>query len=99
MPSWVPYYRRFIKGFGSLSSCLTPAVSLRAPHQVEWTRRMDSAYSELRSLLCDHVMLCVPSVNDELRLYTDASRDGIGACFCTWSETELSHLWPSSVVS
>ncbi len=43
------YYRRFIKGFGRLSSCLTPAVSLRAPRQVEWTRRMNSAYSELRS--------------------------------------------------
>ncbi len=74
------YYRRFIKGFGSLSSCLTPAISLRAPRQVEWTRGMNSAYSELRSLLCDHVMLCVPSVDDELRLYTDASGDGIGAC-------------------
>ncbi len=31
-------YRRFIKGFGSLSSHLTPSVSLRAPQLVEWTR-------------------------------------------------------------
>ncbi len=74
------YYRRFIKGFGSLSSHLTPAVSLRAPRQVEWTRRMESAYGELKQSLCDHVMLCIPSSSDDLRLYTDASGDGIGAC-------------------
>ncbi len=74
------YYRRFIKGFGSLSSHLTPAVSLRAHRQVEWTRRMESAYGELKQSLCDHVMLCVPSSSDDLRLYTDASGNGIEAC-------------------
>ncbi len=74
------YYRHFIKGFGSLSSHLTPATSLRAPHLVAWTGDMDAAFGELRQILCDHVMLYTPSLDDDLKLYTDASGDGIGAC-------------------
>ncbi len=74
------YYRRFIKGFGSLSALLTPSVSLRAPQQVEWTRGMIMAFGKLRSLLADNVALCVPSPDDNFVLYTDASGDGIGAC-------------------
>ncbi len=81
MPFWAQsYYRCFIKGFGSLSSHLTPATSLRAPHLVAWTGDMDAAFGELRQILCDHVMLYTPSLDDDLKLYTDASGDGIGAC-------------------
>ncbi len=84
------YYRRFIKGFGNLSSRLTPATSLRAPHLVTWTGEMDSAFRELQSLLCGHVMLYTPSPDDELKLYTDASGDGIGACLhCVRDGEEL----------
>ncbi len=84
------YYRRFIKGFGNLSSRLTPATSLRAPHLVTWTGEMGSAFRELQSLLCGHVMLYTPSPDDELKLYTDASGDGIGACLhCVRDGEEL----------
>ncbi len=74
------YYRRFIPGFGQFSSSLTPSVSLRAPLQVEWTSGMDDAFSKLKLLLADHVVLCVPRREDEMVIYTDASSDGIGAC-------------------
>ncbi len=74
------YYRRFIKGFGSLSSHLTPSVSLRAPQLVEWTRGMIRAYGELVDSLSSHVLLCIPTNNDEYILYTDVSGDGIGGC-------------------
>ncbi len=74
------YYRKFIAGFGQLSSALTPSVSLRATYQVDWTVGMDDAFGKLKELLADHVVLCVPRPDEDLVLYTDASGDGIGAC-------------------
>ncbi len=74
------YYRRFVKGFGNLSSLLTPSTSLRAPHLVAWTGEMDAAYGKLKQSLCANVLLYTLSPDDDLKLYTDASGDGIGAC-------------------
>ncbi len=73
------YYRKFMPGFGQLSSALTPSVSLHAPYQVDWTVGMDDTFGKLKELL-DHVVLCVPRPDEDLVLYTDASGDGIGAC-------------------
>ena len=41
---------------------------------------MIQAYGELVDSLSSHVMLCIPTNNDEYILYTDASGDGIGGC-------------------
>ncbi len=74
------YYRRFIPGFGQFSAVLTPSVSLRSPHQVDWTVGMKDAFGKIKDILANHVVLCVPRQDDEMVLYTDASGDGIGAC-------------------
>ncbi len=74
------YYRKFIPGFGQHSALLTPSVSLRAPYRVAWTEDMEHAFGELRRLLADSVVLCVPSDHEDLVMYTDASGIGIGAC-------------------
>lgn len=93
------YYRRFIPGFGQLSAVLTPSVSLRAPHQVDWTVGMEDAFGKIKDLLADHVVLCVPRQDDEMVLYTDASGDGIGACVSMQYVMVRSSPSHSSVVS
>ncbi len=40
---------------------------------------MDKAFRELRSSLCNNVVLCVPSVSDTYSLHTDASGAGLGS--------------------
>ncbi len=53
----VGYYRAFVKNFASLSSALTPAISLSAPRMVGWTAEMDTAFKLLRESLCNRVVL------------------------------------------
>ncbi len=74
------FYRQFIKGFAEFSSCLTPAVSLKAPQRVEWTPAMTTAFSKLCVSLCNSVVLHIPSRSDTFTLYTDASGAGVGRC-------------------
>ncbi len=40
---------------------------------------MDKAFRELRSSLCNNVVLCVSSVSDTYSLHTDASGAGLGS--------------------
>ncbi len=41
---------------------------------------MERVFGELKSLLCNACVLFIPSQNDPLRLYTDASGGGVGGC-------------------
>ncbi len=76
----VGYYRQFIPKFAYFSAQLTPAVSLGSPRLVSWSVSMINAFDVLCNGLCNHVMLVVPSVDDQYTLYTDASEMGIGGC-------------------
>jgi len=74
------YYRQFIPGFAAWSSALTPATSLKSPLRVCWSEEMTSAFSKLKTSLCDSCVLVIPSSEDVFVLHTDASGRGIGAC-------------------
>jgi len=76
----IGYYREFIPNFASYSCLLTPSTSLTAPLRVSWTEEMDSAFSKLKHLLCNAVVLFIPTQNDTFKLYTDASGGGVGGC-------------------
>ena len=73
------YYRKFIPGYAKLSAKLTPATSKNSPVTVQWTQDMESAFCELKNVLCDVTVLHVPLPGDVFSLHTDASGDGIGA--------------------
>ncbi len=95
------YYRRFIPGFDNLSAYLTPSVSLRTSNQVEWTADMEHSFSELRRLLSDHVVLCVPRQSDDLVLYTDASGEALEPVFTSFvmvPNSRLPSIADSSVI-
>ncbi len=75
----VGYYREFVQGFAKISSVLTPHTSPAAPRVLVWGQRMEEAFKSLRESLCKHVILCIPTLQDEFTLHTDASGDGLGA--------------------
>ena len=74
----INFYRRFVKDFHQHSSALTPYTSKAAPAKVEWTNAMELAFVSLKSSLCNHVCLCIPTPSDCFILETDASGTGIG---------------------
>ena len=73
------YYRRFVKGFASLSSILSPATSKSAPSVVGWTEERLEAFHCIKICLVNVCALTIPSQEDVFVLHTDASGAGIGA--------------------
>ena len=73
------YYRRFVKGFASLSSILSPATSKSALSVVGWTEERLEAFHHIKVCLVDVCALTIPSQEDTFILHTDASGAGIGA--------------------
>ena len=73
------YYRRFVKGFSSYSSLLSPSTAKLAPGVVVWTGEMLKAFHGLKVSLVNVCALTVPSLEDCFVLHTDASGAGVGA--------------------
>ena len=73
------YYRRFVKGFASLSSVLSPSTAKSAPSVVGWTEERLEAFHKIKVCLVDVCALTIPSQEDMFILHTDASGAGIGA--------------------
>ena len=73
------YYRKFVHGFASMSSLLSPSTAKSAPGVVCWEDGMLEAFNQLSVSLCNICVLTVPSPEDCFSLHTDASGRGIGA--------------------
>ena len=73
------YYRKFVKGFASMSSVLSPATSKPAPSVVGWTKEMLETFNNIKVCLVNVCMLTIPPQEDMFVLHTDASGAGIDA--------------------
>ena len=67
------YYRKFVKGYASMSSILSPGTSKPAPSVVEWTEEKLEAFNSIKVCLVNICVLTIPSQEDEFTLHTDAS--------------------------
>ena len=71
------YYRRFIRGYGSVAQPLTDL--LRKGAEFKWSESQESAYQELKERLSSSPVLALPDPTLDYVLTTDASDTGIGA--------------------
>ena len=73
------YYRKFVKGYASMPSILSPATSKPALSVVGWTEERLEAFNSIKVCLVNICVLTIPSQEDVFVLHTDASGAGIGA--------------------
>ena len=70
------YYRRFIKGYASISQPLTILLKKNA---FQWCPQAQLAFEELKQAMIESPILALPNFNEEFIIETDASGFGIGA--------------------
>lgn len=79
------YYRRFIPHFAQVAEPLQelirgyPCEQLKRRLPIEWTERQETAFQTLKKLLTQPPVLGYPDYSQPFRLYTDASKQGLGA--------------------
>lgn len=70
------YYRRFIKGYETISQPLTTLLKKNALH---WSPQAQTAFEELQKAMINSHVLALPNFDEEFVIETNASRFGIGA--------------------
>ena len=73
----VGYYQRFVEGFSKIEKPITTLQ--RKGVRYEWTEECDSAFIELKRLLTSAPILQVSDMEKDFTVYTDASKQGLGA--------------------
>ena len=71
------YYQRFIANYSAVALPLTELTKKMAPTDVTWTAECETAFQELKRLLCATPVLASPDF--EKPIQTDASEYGVGA--------------------
>ncbi|XP_069062085.1 uncharacterized protein [Pleurodeles waltl] len=72
------YYRRFVKGYGTLVASLTELTSKRQPRLVNWTEACQKAFDSLKEDMCTAPVLRAPDCSKEFIMQTDTSEHGMG---------------------
>jgi hypothetical protein len=70
------YYRRFIKGFSTITTSLTRLT--RKNIRWEWSKECDESFQKLKRRLTTTPVLILPSGTGGFVVYSDASRKGLG---------------------
>ncbi|XP_063785579.1 uncharacterized protein LOC134933980 [Pseudophryne corroboree] len=82
---FVGYYRRFIQDFAKVATPLTellrgiPKDGYNRKVLVEWSETRQSSFDYLKKALTEAPLLAYPDYSIPFRLYTDASKQGLGA--------------------
>ncbi|KAJ1206276.1 hypothetical protein NDU88_001685 [Pleurodeles waltl] len=83
------YYRRFVKGYGTIVTPLTELTSKKQPKKVIWTEACQNAFDALKAAMCTAPVLQAPDYSKEFVVQTDASEHGIGAVLSQLNEEGL----------
>ncbi|KAG7594056.1 Zinc finger CCHC-type superfamily [Arabidopsis thaliana x Arabidopsis arenosa] len=70
------YYRRFVKGFASMSQPMTRLTGKDTKFQ--WSEECEKRFSELKAMLTSAPVLVLPEEGKPYMVYTDASITGLG---------------------
>ncbi|KAG7533312.1 Zinc finger CCHC-type [Arabidopsis thaliana x Arabidopsis arenosa] len=70
------YYRRFVKGFASMSQPMTRLTGKDTKFQ--WSEECEKSFSELKAMLTSAPVLVLPEEGEPYMVYTDASITGLG---------------------
>jgi len=70
------YYRKFVKGFSSITKPLTRLTGKGVPFI--WNKDVEEAFVKLKNALTTVPILALPEPNKPYDIYTDASRVGLG---------------------
>ncbi|KAG7599514.1 Retrotransposon gag domain [Arabidopsis suecica] len=70
------YYRRFVKGFASMSQPMTRLTGKDTKFQ--WSEECEKSFSELKTMLTSAPVLVLPEEGEPYMVYTDASITGLG---------------------
>ena len=70
------YYRRFIRDFSKIAVPLTSLT--RKDVKFEWGEAQENAFQALKHCLTDAPILALPEGSDDLVVYSDASKLGLG---------------------
>lgn len=73
------YYRKFIPNFATIAVPLTDLTKKGMPNKVVWESAQENAFNTLKVLLTKEPILCLPDLQKEFTLRTDASDTGVGA--------------------
>ena len=66
------YYRRFVKGYGTIVALLTELTSKNQPNTVIWMEVRQKAFDALKEAICRAPVLKAPDFSKEFLVQTDA---------------------------
>ena len=85
------YYRKFIPNYAETAAPLTDLTKKNAPNSVNWTQSCQTAFEQLKRLLCSTPILSSPDFTRRFILQTDASDIAIGAVLSQRDEEGNDH--------
>jgi len=76
----INFYHRYIPNCAEVIAPLTELTKNRAPNNVQWGKKQERAFKEVKKILSSEPVLKLPDLNREIILSTDASNQSLGAC-------------------